>query len=51
MLAARKAGWDVKPVFECTVYESDAERHAYYDDLFKAAFLPLSDALAAFEGR
>ncbi len=51
MLAARKAGWNVEATFDCTVYTCNAERNAYYNELFDTVFMPFSNALIAYEGR
>lgn len=50
MLAAGKAGYQIKPEFESTVYTCDAKRHEYYGQLFRERFLPVEDAIAALEG-
>ena len=51
MLASRKAGWNVEAKFDCAVYTCNAERHAYYNELFDTAFMPFSNALIAYEDR
>lgn len=51
MLAAQKLGYAVDATFDCTVFEPRPERHAYLEELFQSTYLPLSNAIAAFEGR
>lgn len=49
MLAAQKAGWEIQPEFESTVYACDGERHAYLNELYRTRYQPISDAVASLE--
>lgn len=51
MLAAMKAGYEIKPEFDCTTYTCNPAKHAYYTKLFEERYLPFSSTLADYEKR
>ena len=49
MLTAQKKGLEAKPQIETIGYSPCSERTKYFENLYKTTYLPMAQAVAAYE--